>query len=308
MARRHLDASPAARALSVVGVAALTLAVVALVALALQQDRSPQTAGEATAGPVPSFSFPGEGSSPSATPTASPSIAAPSAGASERFLARSAEGVLWRATAGACGAVEPVVERSADDGASWSDVTPRYRGISQVRSLSGFGAADAEMIVDLAGCEPQLLRTFTQGRFWELYPDLLARATYPGGSGPVALTTPAGEVALPCATPSSVRVGSQQTALICDGVPQSRVGTGTFAALPVDRAVALDVLGRATAVARIDDAACPDGVALSWIDAAGEVSPAGCVTGVDTAEPVAIAAFDDELIVWAGERVVALPR
>lgn len=305
MARRDLTGSPIARALSVAGVGALTLVVVALTALALQHDRSSQTAVAPTAGPVPSFSFRGE-ARPDATDSPAPTASPTAIGAAERFLARSSEGTLWRATAGACNGEEPVVERSDDDGATWVDVTPRSRGIAQVRALSGLSGADAELVVDLADCTPQLLRTFTQGRFWDPYPDLLARATYPAGSAPTVLDSPSGEIPLPCAAPASVRVGAQQTAVICEGVPYTRVGTGAFAPLPLANAVALDVLGRETAVARVDAGACDGALSLSWVDAAGVVSATECVAGTDPAAPAAVAAFDDETVVWSGETVVSI--
>ncbi|MFS0712886.1 hypothetical protein ABC195_03320 [Microbacterium sp. 2P01SA-2] len=307
MARRDLTGSPIARALSVAGVGALALVVIALTALALQHDRSPEPAVAPTAGPVPSFSFRSEGRP--ATPTPSPTVApAAGGGAADRFLARSSEGTLWRATAGACDGDEPVVERSDDGGTTWTDVTPRSRGIEQVRALSGLSGTEAELVADLAGCAPQLLRTFTQGRFWDPYPDLLTRATYPSGSAPTVLTSPSGEVSLPCAAPASVRVGAQQTAVICDGVPYTRVGTGAFAPLPLMDAVALDVLGRATAVARVDGGTCGEALAVSWVDAAGVAAPSECIPGTDAAAPAAIAAFEDEIIVWSGDAIATIER
>ncbi|MGU3357883.1 MULTISPECIES: hypothetical protein [Microbacterium] len=306
MARRDLTAPPIARALSVAGVGALALVVVALTALALQHDRSPQPSGAPTAGPVPTFSFRGPGPDASASPSSSATPA--TGGAEERFLARSAEGMLWRATAGACGAGEPVVERSDDGGTTWVDVTPRSRGIAQVRALSGLSGTEAELIADAADCSPQLLRTYTQGRFWDPYPDLLARATYPSGSAPTVLASPSGEVALPCAAPASVRVGAQQTALVCDGVAHTRVGSGAFAPLPLADVVALDVLGRATALVSAGTDACAGTLALTWVDAAGTASTPECIPDSDPAAPAAIAAFDDEVIVWSGDAVTTIAR
>lgn len=307
MARPDLSASPAARALAVVAVAGLALVVVALSVLALQRDDALDPAA-ATPAPVPSFSFRGSDTPPpSATPTDAPPPTMTS-GADERFLAQSSEGTLWRATAGACGGTEPLVERSDDAGDSWVDVTPRYRGIERVRALYGFSGTEAEMVADLAECEPEWLRTFTQGDFWELYPDLLEQATYPAPDDPAVLITPAGDVPLPCAAPTSIRIGSQQTALVCDGVPQVRIGSAAWSPLPVDQVVAVDVLGRSTAVARVDPEACADGLALAWIDGDAAVAPAGCLDGADPAAPTAIAALDDVLVVWSGDRVESFTR
>ncbi|MDD7930721.1 hypothetical protein [Microbacterium thalli] len=307
MARPDLSASPAARALAVVAVVGLALAVVALTVLALQRDTSLDPAA-ATPAPVPSFSFRGSDTPPpSATPSDAPPLPATS-GAGERFLAQSSEGTLWRATAGACDGEEPLVERSDDAGQTWADVTPRYRGIERVRALYGFSGTEAEMVVDLAGCEAEWLRTFTQGNFWELYPELLEQATYPSLDAPAVLVTPGGDVPLPCPAPSSIRIGSQQTALVCDGVPQVRVGSAPWTPLPVDQVVAVDVLGRSTAVARVDPEACADGLALAWIDDDDAVTPAGCLDAADPAVPTAVAALDDILIVWSGDRVETFTR
>ncbi len=317
MAPRHRDrdlsSSPLARAVALVAVSALAVGVIALSALALQRDRG-EVGSDASAAPAPTFSFAPAGGGATASPTATPAAIA-SPGAAERFLARGSAGTLWRATAGACGVgqpeVEPLVERSDDDGRSWVDVTPRYRQIGQVRALSGFSGTEAEMVADLADCEPELLRTFTQGRFWEPYPDLLAAAEYlTSGATPDAaatLQTPAGTEPLPCVSPWSLRVGAQQSALVCDGTAHLRVGDGEWSPLPVADARAVDVVGRESAVAH-RSTACPDGVGISMVDADGAVSALGCVPDIDATGPIAIAAFDEDVLVWAGDTLTALTR
>lgn len=323
MAHRDLTGSPAARAVALVAVAALAAVVVVLCLLALQRDDAADAGGPETPAPAPTFTFgsstdaPAEGAGGTDPEAPAPSPAAPAPGsgtsgapvapgAGERFLARGSEGSLWRATAGACGETEPLVERSDDEGESWVDVTPRYREIGQVRALYGFAGTEAEMVADLGDCEAEWLRTFTQGSFWEPYPDLLESATYPSADDPAVLVTPSGDVALPCASPWSLRVGAQQSAVVCDGVAHVRVGAGAWSALPVGNVAAVDVVARETAVVHADAAACPDGLAVSRVDADGTVSPAGCVEDAEPAEPVAIAAFDGELLVWAGDAVTPL--
>src|SRR3546814_11031113 len=86
---------------------------------------------------------------------------------------------MWRGIAGECGAAAPLIERSGDGGQSWEDVTPGYRGIGQVISLDSFAGTEAETVARMgAGCETQALRTFTQGEFWEPYPEVLAASRY----------------------------------------------------------------------------------------------------------------------------------
>lgn len=321
MAHRDLTGSPAARAVAVAAVAVLAVGVFVLCLLALQRVDA-TGGGTETPAPVPTFTFgtpsaapadgavPAPGAAGSGTPDAgtsgSATPAAPEAG--ERFLARGSEGTLWRATAGSCGEIEPLVERSDDEGESWVDVTPRYRDIGQVRALYGFAGTEAEMVADLGDCEVEWLRTFTQGRFWEPYPDLLETATYPSADDAAMLVTPSGDVAMPCASPWSLRVGAQQSAVVCDGVAHVRVGSGEWSPLPVTNVAAVDVVARETAVVHADAAACPAGLAVSRVGAGGAASSAGCVD-VDTAgtaAPVAIAAFDGELLVWAGDAVARL--
>jgi hypothetical protein len=86
---------------------------------------------------------------------------------------------MWRATAGACGGAAPVVERSGDNGATWQSVTPTAKGAVQVLSLTSFGGRNATAVAALgANCTLNTLRTYTDGRFWEPYPDIFAVDTY----------------------------------------------------------------------------------------------------------------------------------
>lgn len=311
MARRDLTSSAAARAVALVAVLLLAAAVVALSLLALQRGDAPNA--DATPRPVPSFAY--DQTEPTASAAPSPSSAAATAsapGAAERMLAVASEGTLWRATAGSCGdgdGVAPLVETSTDDGASWQDVTPRYRGIGQVRALTGLAGTEGEMIADIgADCETQWLRTFTQGRFWEPYPDLLDGATYLSRADPSAMVTPDGEVAMPCAQPWGLHVGSLRAAAVCDAVAHTRAADGDWQALPWTGVVAVDIVGDATVAVHTGAAACPDGVAVSRATGDGTADDAisliSCVAGVDAAAPVAVAALDDDVWVWHADTVV----
>ncbi|QEW00848.1 hypothetical protein F6J84_12535 [Microbacterium caowuchunii] len=204
-------------------VAVLAVVVIVLVVLAFQRTRGGAPV-EQSPRPVPSFSpSPDETPSPTATPTATPTpvvITAP--GAEERFLS-AGSGALWRATAGACGGTEPLLERSTDEGRTWNDVTPRYLGIGQILSLNAFAGTEAQLVALMgADCEVQGLRTFTQGRFWEPNAEVLAGATYlvPDGA---EVITPSGRVEAPCDAPWGVRAGGGATALVCDGIAYTLV-------------------------------------------------------------------------------------
>lgn len=305
MTRGAVMSSPVARAVAVVAVLLLAAVVAGLSFAALQRGDAP--GADASPRPVPSFSYGAGGPTASVTPSPTAIAAAPSApGAAERMLALASEGTLWRATAGSCGTVEPLVERSTDGGASWTDVTPRYRGIGQVRALTGFAGTEAEMIADLDGtaCETQWLRTFTQGRFWEPYPELFTGASYLSPAELSVMVTPGGEVEVPCATPWGLHVGSAQSTLVCDGTAQRLVaGDDEWTALAPTGVVAVDVTGPDTVVVHTDAASCPDGGAVSRVAGDGAVSSVGCVSGADLSAPVAVAALGDEVWVWAGDTV-----
>lgn len=267
-------------------VVALTVAVGGLVALALQrgQGAPPQRVAE----PLPTLS-----PSPSPSAETTPAIAPPVA--AERFVAVG-DGVIWRATAGECGGTAPVIERSADDGDTWEDVTPTYRGIAQVRDLLPFADTQATVIADVGDdCETQALRTFTDGTFWSPYDDLLAEATYLTGS-----TVVIDGVALdaPCARPWGLRAAADTVAFICDGTAyETTEGRTTRLG---DGVTALD-LSDGSLVAATVTPDC-DGLQLT---ADGE--PLACVDA-DAAAPSALALTDDAIWLWNGDALRSTPR
>src|SRR5690606_7419317 len=118
---------------------------------------------------------------PTADPTASETPVAPAPSydrSEERFLVVG-DGVLWRGIAGACGSAEPLLERSTDGAATWIDVTPEYLGIGQLSALNTFAGDQSEIVASMGEtCDVQALRTFTQGQFWEPYPEVLAVSRY----------------------------------------------------------------------------------------------------------------------------------
>src|SRR5690606_14075175 len=152
---------------------------------------------------------------PSPTPSPTPSQTPVFDRAAERFLAVGS-GVIWRGTAGECGAVAPVLERSTDGGKSWNDVTPTYRGIGQLLAVRAF-AGDQSEIVALMGddCELQALRTFTYGQFWEPYDDVLANSWYINPTDPASVGHPGGSLPLPCIDAHGLRTAGDLQALIC---------------------------------------------------------------------------------------------
>ena len=248
------------RWLAGIAAAVVTIGAVVLVVLALLHARGEAPTG--TPRPVPTFDAPQDSTaSPTPTPTVTPSTP----GADERFLAIGT-GAMWRATAGGCGGPAPVIERSVDGGATWTDVTPTYRGIAQVLSLDPLAGDQAEIVAGMgAGCEVQALRTFTGGEYWEPYADVLAASTYLAPQDPASVVTPAGAVAAPCPSPWGLRSSRGTVGLICDGTAYQRasstwqqVGTDAVAVAIRDGAVVAVTAAQATAPAAA--AVSPDGL------------------------------------------------
>ncbi|GAA5038064.1 hypothetical protein ACFQRL_01190 [Microbacterium fluvii] len=236
---------------------------------------------------------------PTATPSATPSAAATetkrSSPAEERFLSLNTT-TAWRATAGSCTTGEaPTVERSTDGGQTWVDVTPTYKGIGQVRGLEAFAQTEAELVADMGDeCETQLLRTFTQGKYWDSYPEILPYWTYRDAADAVA--TGDGTVDAPCAEARSVRASAGTVALVCDATAYT-LADGDWQ--PLDLADALAVaISDGVLVAHLDDA-CPGGIAVSRFADADSSDLLGCAAA-DSRAPLALASSGTSIFVWSG--------
>ncbi|MCK6068095.1 MULTISPECIES: hypothetical protein [Microbacterium] len=288
--------------MAVVAVAAIVLAVMALQHVA---SRPAATDPE----PVPSFTF---GSPATPEPTATPSATpAPVTGPTyprteERFLSVGSGG-MWRGVAGECGVTDPLIERSTDGGQTWSDVTPLYRGIGQLISLDAFAGTEAEAIARMGDeCETEALRTFTQGRFWEPYPEVLAASRYLDAADSTVLVTPRGPLESPCADPRSVRTSGGTVALVCDGTAHVLGSDGEWTALPTPDAAAVAIAGDAVIVAARADGC--EGLAITRLSGGGfaDAAAVGCAPG-DPAAPVALATSGDATLVWSGDSLTRLP-
>ncbi|RKT36118.1 hypothetical protein DEU34_0625 [Microbacterium sp. AG1240] len=300
--RRWLDPVPA-RWLAGTLVALLIVATIVLVVLALQSVQ-PTTATDAT--PVDQSSSVEVDPTTSASPTAAAPSPSPSATAAEaRFFSIGSEG-WWRATAGDCGTTAPLVEHSADGGRTWQDVTPAYRGIGQVASLDAFAGSEAEMVAAMgATCEVQALRTFTQGEFWQPYPEVLTASRYLDLSDPSVVVLPGDDVAAPCAEPRSFRAAGTVVAVECDGTVSVLGSDRAWQPLGATDAVALSIDG-GTVVTASPAADCAGVAVTRWSGAGfGTATPLGCAAGVDPAGPLAVAVSDGRALVWSGDAVAA---
>ncbi|TQK18638.1 hypothetical protein FBY40_1127 [Microbacterium sp. SLBN-154] len=283
-----------ARWVAVAGVAALTIIVVVLASLALQRSRG-ETAAQPN--PVPSFTLGVTTPTPTPTPEA-PSPAPPASRADERFLT-TGSAVWWRGVAGQCGVTEPLIERSDDGGATWTDVTPRYLGVGQVMAMSAFTAADAEMVAAVGpDCEVQALRTYTDGQFWEPYPEVLAASRYLDAVDPGVVIVAGEPLPAPCPVPTGLRASGDVVALICDGTPHRWID-GSWQPIEVAGATALAATPPSLLIAHTD-AACP-GLAITEV--ADTTALMGCLPETDPAAPLAITRDGEAIRAWSGDSV-----
>ncbi|TXK16048.1 hypothetical protein [Microbacterium wangchenii] len=306
MARRPPGVRTSARWLAGVAVAVVAVAAIVLAVMALQHVASRPAATDPE--PVPSFTFgspatPEPTPAPSATPAPVPGPTYPPA--EERFLSVGSGG-MWRGVAGECGVIAPLIQRSTDGGQTWTDVTPLYRGIGQLISLDAFAGTEAEALARMGDeCETEALRTFTQGRFWEPYPEVLAASRYLDPGDPTVLVTPQGPVETPCTDPRSVRASGATVALVCDDTAHVLGTDAQWTPLPTPDAAAVAISADAILVAA--RAGGCEGLAVTRFSGAGfaDAAAVGCAS-VDPAAAVALATSGDTTFVWSGASLTRL--
>ncbi len=297
--QRSFAASRGGVTLIAIGLIVLVVAVAALSIAALRQGGGPGDP-EATVGPAPTFSYAPR--TPAPTPTPTPTAAA-APGAQERFLSVGSE-ATWRGTAGVCGGIAPLIERSSDGGSTWQNVTPTSKGIAQLQGLSSFGGRNASAVADMgSACSRTTLRTYTDGQFWEPYPDAFAVDTY-ALPAERAVVVDGKKITAPCAAPWGVRSTAGMTAMICEGTAYRLDGQRWTVLTPDARAVA--VTSGHVYVARAD-AACT-GIRVS--DYANTATDLACVA-TDATDAAGALALDatagsstTSLTLWAGSKLI----
>lgn len=292
-------------AIGIVIVVVLALVAGLLTVLALQSVEPKPTGRSAEPGPTFSFGHPDATATPSAE--AEPAALGNPPRAEQRMLAVGSEpDVMWRAIEGSCTeGIPPLIERSADRGATWTDVTPVYRDVRQVLAIEPFAGNQAQaVLVSGDDCVVEGLRTFTQGRFWEPYDDVLAQATYAAPSQLSIVVALGGEITTPCEGPRDVRAAAGTISLICGGDLHRRVdGFWVAAGYTGVAAHAIDNNGIPTMVAW-RSASC-HGLMLSVPSSSG-LSAGECAVDIESNAGVALASGRNGAWIWHGDAVTSL--
>ena len=285
-------------AIPVIAVLAITVGALSLFAY----QRAHPTVAMRSAAPVPTFS--------SETPSPEPPAPSPTALAPtiidrtiERFFSVASR-AMWRGVAGRCGVASPLVERSADGGRTWVDVTPLYKQLTQVASLDAFTPTEGQLVGGVGvGCQTQALRTFTQGQFWESYPDVLAASSFVDLNDPSLVVTPGGTIAAPCATATGLRSAGTRLGIVCDGQAYTLDAARSWQAVGVGDAVAVAFSADGLLVGH-EQSTCA-GLAITLaVDAAAPID-VGCAADVDPSDgAIALATDGSRVLVWAGDSIV----
>lgn len=304
MARRRRTpvSSTARKWLLGVLLAVLAIGSIMLTLLALDHVRTRPAGGDVA--PVPTFTQPSQ-ETPSPTPSETSATTESYDRSQERFLAVSA-GVLWRGTAGQCGDVDPLLERSTDGGQTWTDSTPHYLGIGELVALNRFADGQAEIIALMGpDCEVQALRTFTQGQFWESYPDVLAASRYIVPADPGNIVSSDSPITAPCSDARSLRTAGSLIVMVCDDTAYVLDQDDEWLALPSTNATAVNANGDEIFVAHVSEQC--NGIKLTRFTLADEETPhdAGCAENADPEQPMAIAASDGAPLIWSADTTVA---
>lgn len=292
--RTRSDQRSGIRGFSIAGVALLALGVSALAVMAYEHG-NPEVQAE-TAGPAPVFTL---GVQVTPTPSAPPAPApTPETPREERFLAIGTS-AWWRATSPACGEGEPLLERSTDAGASWSDVTPRYLDVREILALEPFLASEAEIVAARGGgCGVEALRTFTQGEFWSPYPEVLSASTYLDESTIHRRGTP---TEAPCANPHGLQAAGDTLTVVCDGRALALTDAGWWTSPTVGVVDAAPVGEQIAVAALTDDCA---GVEVSRETPGDPASESlVCVPTDSTEIALTISPSDSGIVLWAGDVV-----
>ena len=309
---RHVPRDSSRRRLWVYfAVAVFILADVALIAYALNFDRSITTAEQPR--PVPTFANQVSSAPPAApaaestsVPAAVPIVAVPPT----RFLSAVDDTTAWRAVTGECPSSPVAPEFTTDAGVAWTFTNATDQ--TDVTALQGL-IASSESIVQLVGlaaadCEPQFVQTFVGGDTFKSYPEKLEGAWFIDPADRAFVHSPTGDSAAPC--PAMIALAprdAESAAVLCD---DQTIFTTTDAAatwsspMTLAGAVAITASDTGYLAAAVGRAECA-GVQLQTITPALISTEQGCFkTAAQPAQlsgTVAVSSASGTIWLWAGD-------
>ena len=163
--------------------------------------------------------------------------------------------------------------------------------------LDAFAGTQAQSVAMLDECAVDGLRTFTQGRFWESYEEVVTESSFIAGDDAGQVITPDATIAAPCSDARSLGGFGGTVALVCDA-QSFRLADGEWQPLGVENVVAVVTDDSSFVVAHV----APDCAGLALSSATDASTTAiGCIEDADPAQPTAIEVSDDAVIVWSGD-------
>ncbi|MBF4599898.1 hypothetical protein ITJ55_03650 [Frigoribacterium sp. VKM Ac-1396] len=310
--RKRGSRSRARRRLAVVGIGAFVLVDLGLVAFALTREPSGLAAD---AEPGPTSSTAAVGAQPSASPSATQSVAT-EAVPPTRLLSAVDGDTAWRAEAGTCSpgaqATAPSLESTTTAGETWAP-----SAVSTAIAPSGVDRLEATdettaFVVGPAGstCAPAFSQTFSGGAAYADYPDRLTGSWYVARTDRGTVHSPAGGRAAPCPVVVDLAVVSDaEGGVLCSDRTFFRTldGGDTWdAGTVVDGAVSVTADVGTYLVASVGAADCA-GTAVSVPSSTpgSAATRVGCAPATsETPGAIALSAGTDALWLWADDAVL----
>lgn len=299
--RRQRKLAQPSRVLLIIGVVVFLALDALLIGYAL--TRSEPDGATPRPLPIPTF---GVTPTPSPTPTAEPLPEA-----SPRLMV-SVDGTSgWRSTRGACPGGAPLIERTDDGGASWTQTTIGGVALHGVLALSSASSAEVDAVGRVnSGCDLDVLASFTGGDFWNEYPERAGEFSYIDPTAPAVVTIEGSPVDSPCPTPLDLRTGDDSVIVLCnDSLFERPDGSTEWAPLTAPGVLAVtpnEVGGFTVASAGVEGCT---GVAVQTLPSvSAETGPilVGCIPDA-ALDGVTLAQSGTTVWLWAGDRVWVSP-
>jgi hypothetical protein len=271
---------------------------VVLIGFALNRDDAPSS--DATPGPIPTFGVP---RTPSPTPTPE-STAAPAALAQPRYLVATSATTAWRASVGNCSGDDAVLESTVDGGVTWQTANPP--GVHQILNLSADAGSVSVVARIGAECSLDVLKSFTDGEFWNSDPSAVSGVTLLDPSDAGIVHTADGPLRAPCSAAHQVQERDDALVVLCnDQLFESTGAAGAWLSVSVPSllAIAPSDAGYTLAVADLPDCA---GISVQTLPAPSGTAPptvVGCVTLQDPLSQVTISQSGSTVWLWNATQI-----